>query len=182
MTDDPRIFTITMADIRRCPKHSIHPSHYNDDGSCRCIVDERTKRDRAIVAMVDRAIEGPGLAPDDVLAQARLDPQNASSARPETGHAVPSGMPSHRHSSRPGGPLAPVLAVKLSDPMRNELMGLARLASLRGPDAWRRIALGTGQALERRGLAEVRLGTLSWQARITDRGLAWLTDRGITCR
>jgi len=34
--DSPRTFTITLADVRRCPVRSLLPSHYHDDGSCRC--------------------------------------------------------------------------------------------------------------------------------------------------
>lgn len=32
----PRTFTVKRSDIQRCPKHSLLPAHYNDDGSCRC--------------------------------------------------------------------------------------------------------------------------------------------------
>lgn len=28
--------TITLNDIKRCPKSSLSPSHYRGDGSCRC--------------------------------------------------------------------------------------------------------------------------------------------------
>lgn len=32
-----RAFVITMLDVSRCPKHSLAPSHYHEDGSCRCL-------------------------------------------------------------------------------------------------------------------------------------------------
>lgn len=32
-----RAFTITTRDIDRCPIRSLLPSHYLDDGSCRCV-------------------------------------------------------------------------------------------------------------------------------------------------
>lgn len=164
MTDDPRIFTITMADIRRCPKHSIHPEHYNDDGSCRCIVTERVRRDRAIVAMVDRAI------------------QDASSARPEKGHAIPSGMPSQADSSRPVGPWPGGRRPKLSDPMQNMLMRCGREALRLSRDGWVQVSGNTATALADRKLIELRLRYTGWQARITDLGLTWLNEEGITCR
>ena len=31
-----KAFTITSVDIAKCPKHSFLPSHYRDDGTCRC--------------------------------------------------------------------------------------------------------------------------------------------------
>lgn len=33
----PEIRVIRYSDIERCPKHSLLPQHYNDDGSCRCL-------------------------------------------------------------------------------------------------------------------------------------------------
>lgn len=29
-------FTVTISDIGRCPKMSLSPSHYRDDGTCLC--------------------------------------------------------------------------------------------------------------------------------------------------
>lgn len=31
-----RAFTVKLSDIQRCPKHSMLPAHYRDDGSCLC--------------------------------------------------------------------------------------------------------------------------------------------------
>jgi hypothetical protein len=28
---------VSTADIDRCPRHSLLPSHYRDDGSCQCL-------------------------------------------------------------------------------------------------------------------------------------------------
>jgi hypothetical protein len=33
------IRVINSRDIARCPKYSLHPAHFRDDGTCRC--DER---------------------------------------------------------------------------------------------------------------------------------------------
>lgn len=41
-SDGPRIFTIKRSDVSRCPKGSLLPQHYNDDGSCRCDSDDFT--------------------------------------------------------------------------------------------------------------------------------------------
>jgi len=30
------IRTVYSTDVERCPKHSLSPTHYRDDGSCRC--------------------------------------------------------------------------------------------------------------------------------------------------
>lgn len=31
-----RVNIIRMSDVAVCPKRSLHPAHYRDDGSCRC--------------------------------------------------------------------------------------------------------------------------------------------------
>jgi len=31
-----RTFTIRSSDIERCPRRSLSPSHYQEDGTCRC--------------------------------------------------------------------------------------------------------------------------------------------------
>ena len=31
-----RTFVVKMSDIKACPKQSLLPSHYRDDGSCHC--------------------------------------------------------------------------------------------------------------------------------------------------
>jgi hypothetical protein len=37
----PRVFVITPADIRRCPRRWLLPNHYQDDGTCLCPADRR---------------------------------------------------------------------------------------------------------------------------------------------
>lgn len=32
----PRVFVVKCSDIERCPIKSLHPQHYQDDGTCRC--------------------------------------------------------------------------------------------------------------------------------------------------
>ena len=32
----PRVFTVHASDVARCPRHSLSPHHYRDDGSCKC--------------------------------------------------------------------------------------------------------------------------------------------------
>lgn len=33
----PRAFTISTADVAACPRGSLLPAHYRDDGSCLCV-------------------------------------------------------------------------------------------------------------------------------------------------
>lgn len=33
---EPRVRVIRSSDIARCPKRSLSPSHYRDDGTCLC--------------------------------------------------------------------------------------------------------------------------------------------------
>lgn len=35
-----RVFTIKHSDIARCPIRSLHPDHYNTDGTCHCPVED----------------------------------------------------------------------------------------------------------------------------------------------
>lgn len=121
----------------------------------------------------------PNLA--DVERRHGVTIQNASSAVGESAGVVPSDMTSQAAS---GALKAPRRAEPLSARMQNELMRLCSARRRRGPDAWERIALQTGVALERRGLAEVRLARHGdhWQAVISEAGEAYLADRGITCR
>jgi len=37
----PRIFTINKSDVDRCPRRSLSPYHYNEDGTCKCPPDDR---------------------------------------------------------------------------------------------------------------------------------------------
>jgi hypothetical protein len=37
----PRVFVISSTDIGRCPRRSLLPSHYEDDGTCLCPADRR---------------------------------------------------------------------------------------------------------------------------------------------
>lgn len=36
-----RAFTIRYTDIMRCPHRRFDPQHYNEDGTCKCVRDER---------------------------------------------------------------------------------------------------------------------------------------------
>lgn len=36
----PRVRVIRSTDVARCPKQSLAPSHYRDDGTCRCNEEE----------------------------------------------------------------------------------------------------------------------------------------------
>lgn len=38
-----RAFTISTADVERCPIGSLAPSHYRDDGTCRCPGDDHVR-------------------------------------------------------------------------------------------------------------------------------------------
>ena len=38
--DAPRSFVLKRSDIQRCPKHSLSPRHYNEDGTCKCPKEE----------------------------------------------------------------------------------------------------------------------------------------------
>lgn len=39
-----RAFTINYSDIRQCPQHRWDPQHYNEDGTCKCVRDERADK------------------------------------------------------------------------------------------------------------------------------------------
>lgn len=34
--ESPRTFSIRRSDVQRCPRKSLAPSHYRDDGTCLC--------------------------------------------------------------------------------------------------------------------------------------------------
>lgn len=34
--EPPRTFTVTRQDVDRCPRRSLLPSHYRNDGTCLC--------------------------------------------------------------------------------------------------------------------------------------------------
>jgi len=55
--------TLTSSNIKRCPKTSLLPAHYRDDGTCRC--DERAEAQADVVRL------------RDALAAARLRYRNA---------------------------------------------------------------------------------------------------------
>lgn len=39
----PRTFVVRKSDIDRCPRHSLSPHHYRNDGSCKCPTEEGEK-------------------------------------------------------------------------------------------------------------------------------------------
>lgn len=40
-----KVKVIRMSDIGKCPKHSLMPDHYHDDGTCRCSEREAAARE-----------------------------------------------------------------------------------------------------------------------------------------
>lgn len=57
-----RSFVIRSADIARCPKRSLLPAHYADDGTCSCArAEERTAAGKRIEARLARVVEDVGV-------------------------------------------------------------------------------------------------------------------------
>jgi hypothetical protein len=56
-----RRFTITLTDVLRCPRHSLLPDHYRDDGTCRCDEGSAT-----VIDLHTQTCPGSGRRPDRV--------------------------------------------------------------------------------------------------------------------